>query len=408
MNTTNTNTNLRMSGNDKQESNIVTKMVSEMIANLQCPVCMQLCDPPLMSCPNGHFTCSNCIARLTGETLKRKSCPQCRDTGFIRNLPYEKMALELLAETELKCPHSEDESGTCQDTYKYGELSHHLNKCKGLTQKYHCPCPSCTERNLYSLPELIEHIFINMGFDTEEEYRFNFVPSVAVGTLDALIGGTLAKIEGSAFGKNLGMRLSVNESCCSYSPSPIINFELHSDAYVGYNYCVLYPPYDFFNNFKKEDDLLATSNTDTSDKTEMATNFTFLIDTNQIYLVRTTCSLNSTMIYCDGTYLNTQYMDDTDPHRVYGLLVNYNYNSDYSKDKTSNSSLTTNSDEPERKRANRHTVDKIKYFESTYFEITKYVPEMSEEVLNGTSIETSFITSKQDALEQIKWTLVFQ
>jgi len=389
------------------ESPIITKMVSDIIGNLNCPVCMQLCDPPLMSCPNGHFTCSGCIARLASETLKRKSCPQCRETGFIRNLPYEKLALNILENTELKCPYSDDNPEFCNEKYKYGHLSEHLKLCKGLTQKYNCPCPRCTERNLYSLPELINHLFINMGFDTDDECRFSFVPSVAVGSLDALIGGTLARLETSEFGRNLGMRLAVNELSCSYSESPIINFELRSDAYIGYNSCILYPPYDFYNNFKKEDDLLSTDSNESGDKTDNVNNLTFLIDTNQICLIRTTCSINSKMIFCDGTYLNTQYMDEKDPHRIYGLLINYNFNSEYGKNEQANKCQESNClGEPEYKRP-RNSIHRIKYFESKYIEFNKYQPEMAEEVLNGTNIESSIISSKQIALSQIKWTLVF-
>ena len=387
---------------------LITKMTSEIISNLNCPVCLQICDTPLMSCPNGHFTCSQCISKLTGDTFRRKSCPQCREAGFIRNLPYEKMAKELLAGTELKCPHSGDDPSGCQSVYKFGELADHLKICKGLNQKYNCPCPRCSEHNLYSLPELIKHMIINLGFNTDEEYRLSFIPSVAVGPLDGLIGSELAKLEVSEFGRNLGMRLRAHECRCSYSPSVIINYELRSDAYEDYNSCIIYPPYNFFNNFKKEDNLLETNNSSGEDKS--ATNFTFLIDISQIYLVRSTCSLTSNMIFCDGTYLNTQYMDETDPHRVYGLNIYYNYNNDYIPDEepsTHNSSANNNIDEPPTKKHRRNTFEKIRYFESKYFDFKKYKAEMSEEVMNGINVVKGINTSKKDAVGLIKWFLVF-
>lgn len=388
-----------------ETESLITKMTSEIISNLNCPVCLQICDPPLMSCSNGHFTCSQCISRLTGDTLRRKSCPQCREAGFIRNLPYEKMAKELLGGTELKCPYSSDESNGCSGKYKFGELAEHLKTCSGLNQKYNCPCPRCTEHNLYSLPELIKHMIINLGFNTDEEYRLNFIPSEAVGPLDGLIGGELAMLEVSEFGRNLGMRLSAHECSCSYSPSVIINYELRSDAYEDYNSCIIYPPYNFFNNFKKEDNLLETNSSSGRDRS--ATNFTFLIDTSQIYLIRSTCSLTSNMIFCDGTYLNTQYMDETDPHRVYGLSINYNYNSEYSQDDEPSLANPNTTEEPEKKKPRRNTFEKIRYFESKYFDFEKYTPEMSEEVMNGINIEKGINTSKKDAIGQIKWFLVF-
>jgi len=390
------------------DETLITKMTSEIISNLNCPVCLQMCDPPLMSCSNGHFTCSQCISRLSGDTLRRKSCPQCRETGFIRNLPYEKMAKELLDGTELKCPHSGDDPSSCHTVYKFGELAGHLKTCQGLTQKYNCPCPRCSEHNLYSLPELIKHMIINLGFNTDEEYRLSFIPSVAVGPLDGLIGGELAKLEVSEFGRNLGMRLSAHECRCSYSSSVIINYELRSDAYEDYNSFMIYPPYNFFNNFKREDNLLETNSSSSRDRS--ATNFTFLIDTSQIYLVRCTCSLTSNMIFCDGTYLNTQYMDETDPHRVYGLNVYYNYNNDYTPDEEPSSGTsdnTNNTNEPPAKKTRRNTFEKMRYFESKYFDFEKYKAEMSEEVMNGINVVKGINTSKKDAVGQIKWFLVF-
>jgi hypothetical protein len=388
------------------DSVVLTRLTRETIANLQCPVCFQMCEPPLMSCPNGHFTCQSCLMRITGDTLKRKQCPQCRETGFIRNLPYEKMSTELLGGTELKCPHTSDDLSGCQTTYKYGELKMHNKVCKSLVQRYNCPCPRCTERNLYSLPELVEHVIINLGFNTDEEYQLNFLPSDAVGPLDALIGSIIVKIENSGFGRNLGMRLSATENSCSYSESPIINYDLKSDAYEGANTCVIYPPYDFFENFKKEDNLLSSISDSTSNP-KSVTNLTFLIDTSQIYLVRTTCSVTSEMIFCDGTYLNSQYMDDDDPHCVYGFVVNYNYNSGYGKEDAPSSPLQTDACEPDNKRARRRTFDKIKYFDSRYIDFVKYTPEMSEEVLNGFRLELGANTTKKDALGQLRWCLVF-
>jgi hypothetical protein len=391
---------------EKDPTNVVTRVTSDIIKNLQCPVCLTLADPPLMSCINGHFTCSQCLSKLPGESLKKKACPQCRESGFMRNLPYEKIATEFLDGTDIKCPYSDEDTNGCVSTYKYGRLRDHFKECKGLKQKYNCPCPKCTERNLYSLHELIEHITINLGFDTDTQYRLYFLPSSDVGPLDSLIGGILAKLETSSFGRNLGMRLTATETTCSYSTSPIINYELLSEAYTGFNSILIYPPYDFFNNFKKEDELLEHTSAANTDFTQI-TNMTFLIDTSQITLIRTTCSLTSKMIYCDGTYLNTQYMDDKDPHLAFGVVVNYNYNSSYGKKEEANSLIDQISGEPVNKRSNRNTFYKMKYFDSKYLDFEKYKPEMSEEVINGTVLELGGYTSTHEALGHLKWTLIF-
>ncbi len=179
---------------------------------------------------------------------------------------------------------------------------------------------------------------------------------------------------------------------------------MRSDAYTGFNSILIFPAYDFFTNFKKEDELL--ENTLVGNYAPII-NMTFLIDISQIYLIRTTCSLTSKMIYCDGTYLNTQYMDDNDPHRAFGLVVNYNYNSRYGKQEDTNSLMNHESDEPMSKKSKRQTFYKLKYFDSTYFDFEKYRPEMSEEVINGTSLEISVYTANHQALGQLQWKLIF-
>jgi len=148
--------------------------------------------------------------------------------------------------------------------------------------------------------------------------------------------------------------------------------------------------------------------TGSADRNGSATNYTFLIDTSQIYLIRSTSSLTSNMVFCDGTYLNTQYMDESDPHRVYGLIVYYNYNNEYTPDEDP-STLNSNNitDEPDRKKPRRNTFERIRYFESKYFDFEKYKAEMSEEVINGINVEKGINTSRKDAVGQIKWVLVF-
>jgi len=426
-----------------EDTSCLTKLTTEISANLQCPVCLQMCDLPLMSCHNGHFTCKYCLLHLPGENMKNKTCPQCRERGFIRNLPYEKIARDLLCGVELKCPYNDGITNSrtvdniCTQTYKYGELQTHLKKCKGLQQKYNCPCPRCSEHNLYSLSELIEHIMIAMGFDSDEYYIFNFLPTEAVGKLDALIANILVKIEASAFEKNLNIRLNATESECMYSTSPIINYSLNNDAYVGSNSCIIYPPYDFFNNFKKNDTLIKT----VSGAAKSVTNYTFLIDTNQIYLVRSNCSLASEMVFCDGHYLNSQYMDEDDKTQsVSGILIDYNYNSAFKQVGEPSTTRATVGEpsttratvgEPSTTRATvgepssafasrahnpeyepvkkkqRITFEKLKYFDSKYYDFDKYRSEMSEELLNGVKLDFGNYTSKSDALSQIRWQLIY-
>jgi hypothetical protein len=116
--------------------------INEITGNLLCAVCLQLSDPPLFSCHNGHFTCSGCISRLPGNNMKTKICPHCRDNGFIRNIPYEKMAEAIYKNTDLDCPFVDE---GCQVKYKFGQQKEHLKYCRFFSQKYNCPCANCPE-----------------------------------------------------------------------------------------------------------------------------------------------------------------------------------------------------------------------------------------------------------------------
>jgi len=49
----------------------VEKRIATKTAELECPVCLNTCSPPIYTCPNQHLVCSTCRPQLT-------TCPECR------------------------------------------------------------------------------------------------------------------------------------------------------------------------------------------------------------------------------------------------------------------------------------------------------------------------------------------
>merc|ERR1719319_1524435 len=51
----------------------VEKRIATKTAELECPVCLNTCSPPIYTCPNQHLVCSTCRPHLA-------TCPECRVT----------------------------------------------------------------------------------------------------------------------------------------------------------------------------------------------------------------------------------------------------------------------------------------------------------------------------------------
>lgn len=86
---------------------------------LNCPVCLDICIPPIFQCENGHIYCHNCHEKLT-------TCGVCRVKLIpkgIRNLALE----QITSEMDIKCKNSEL---GCELQIKVCEYSTHLLDCK--------------------------------------------------------------------------------------------------------------------------------------------------------------------------------------------------------------------------------------------------------------------------------------
>ena len=66
----------------------VNKSIEEKAAELECPVCLETCTPPIHMCSNGHLICNVCSPSC-------KNCPKCR-VDFNKPILRNRMAEQML------------------------------------------------------------------------------------------------------------------------------------------------------------------------------------------------------------------------------------------------------------------------------------------------------------------------
>ena len=61
------------SGAETEMMAIVERQIKEMEEELECPVCLEVCQPgPIFKCSEDHLVCKDCKPKMT-------ECPMCRE-----------------------------------------------------------------------------------------------------------------------------------------------------------------------------------------------------------------------------------------------------------------------------------------------------------------------------------------
>lgn len=114
-------------------------MSYQLLSVLECLVCNEYMQPPIIMCLTGHCICNKCRSRLT-------NCPSCRACfGNTRNYALE----ELVENTPLPCRYG------CAIREKYQNIRQHEENCL-LRNDYNCVTSTCTWRG--SLHDMNEHL----------------------------------------------------------------------------------------------------------------------------------------------------------------------------------------------------------------------------------------------------------
>ena len=78
---------------DNEMMEFLNQSIAEKKEDLLCPVCLEVAETPIFTCPDSHIICSSCVPKL-----KSQECPQCRVTlpdPLKRDRFAEKTAAEL-------------------------------------------------------------------------------------------------------------------------------------------------------------------------------------------------------------------------------------------------------------------------------------------------------------------------
>jgi len=92
-------------------------VMMELREGIICPKCQDICQPPFMSCPDGHIFCNECIEGLN-------KCEKCEHTNLTnRQLVLEKVAMA----TNWNCDFQEN---GCKAVFKLNMMKEHLAQCR--------------------------------------------------------------------------------------------------------------------------------------------------------------------------------------------------------------------------------------------------------------------------------------
>jgi len=91
--------------------------MTELRQGIICPRCQDICQPPLMSCPDGHLFCNECIKGL-------KKCEKCEHENLTnRQLVLEKVAMAMNWNCDFQ-------GNGCRAILKLNTMKEHLAQCR--------------------------------------------------------------------------------------------------------------------------------------------------------------------------------------------------------------------------------------------------------------------------------------
>ncbi|XP_063914515.1 uncharacterized protein LOC135130959 [Zophobas morio] len=204
---------------------------SEIMKNLECPVCKEIMRQPIFQCLTGHSICQSCHKRLS-------VCPTCQEDfpeQHIRNFSLE--ALTLFVQYE--CAYHQF---GCTSTVLGNEIHKHEGKCK--YQMYECPKKDCSFTGNYSSCK--NHFQVNHNEDLVigTAYKSNFTP------LGRKMSATKQIVYFFEFGNLFELVFSRLQDYCSWTARILNNYA--KDAQFFFAVYVTHP------NIKQR--FIATSN----------------------------------------------------------------------------------------------------------------------------------------------------
>jgi hypothetical protein len=191
--TLDTTTNTTTDTNDSMDNYEIR--IKSCIKHIECPVCYQPADAPIMTCKNGHVLCNQCNRQLINQDPRKRStgwCPTCKEFGMTRNLPLENIVRDNLeGRPVFECKFRDL---GCTARRPFGSLNSHVNFCEFNMDIYSCPfCNIQTPMNRYTL---VNHIIDDMlGSEGDSTLRLSLIPVSKdidlMGTVDSYLASFL-------------------------------------------------------------------------------------------------------------------------------------------------------------------------------------------------------------------------
>jgi len=118
--------------------------ITELRDGLVCPKCQDICQPPFMSCSDGHLFCNECIKVL-------EKCGKCDH----KNLTSRQLVLEKVA-TAMNWACYFKQNG-CNTVVKLSMLKEHLAQCRYQSHK-NCIMNGCEQDVPFNKHAYVKHM----------------------------------------------------------------------------------------------------------------------------------------------------------------------------------------------------------------------------------------------------------
>ncbi len=311
---TNTNTNT--------EPNIINDMdnyeirIKSCIKHIECPVCYQPADAPIMTCKNGHVLCNQCNRQLINQDPRKRStgwCPTCKEYGMTRNLPLENIVREHLEDQPVfECKFRDI---GCTARCPFGSLNSHVNFCEFNMDIYSCPfCNIQTPMNRYTL---VNHIIDDMlGSEGDSTLRLSLIPIRSDINLMATVDSYLSSFLDSDSWTDKRRKVEItNSKHGNGAVQYATEYLLHESEWQP-DECLTITVYEGQDISERNFSNLETLREDGDIYTN---NITLLFDHRQVYMLHFAANTIPAGIKYTAGYLNPHTMPAT--QRLYGVRL---------------------------------------------------------------------------------------
>lgn len=301
--------------NDEIDTFANNPRIKACIKHIECPVCYQPADSPIMTCKNGHILCNPCNRQIINHDPRKRSsgwCPTCKEHGMTRNLPLENIIREQLEDQPIFTCKFRDFG--CMARCSFGNLNKHVNHCQFNIDIYSCPfCNIQTPMNSYTL---VNHIIDDMlGDNGDSTLRLTLIPIRPdidlMATVDSYLASFLDTNTWTVKRRKIEIQTSNTDGLMQHATEYLIK-----DRDWQPDECMSITVYEGISITERNFSNLETLREDGEIYTN---NITLLFDHRQIYMLHFAANTIPASVKYTAGYLNPHTMPDE--QRLYGVRL---------------------------------------------------------------------------------------